>query len=142
MATLKELQALCESLNRRVTELEYLTEPDENKVQRAIAALERLRKLRFRWIRFYFGEDHSGTPSVFFRVVLADAACLPDALLEQTRAVTDALRKELDRHRFATQSYFNFRSESEQNRLKEPAWERPWAPGLSRRPVAPEPATC
>ena len=68
-----------------------------------------------------FDSDHSGEPAVFFRIVLTDKA--RDELLKTTREIETALTANCQLERFVLQSYFNFRSESEQKALKDPDWE-------------------
>jgi hypothetical protein len=73
-------------------------------------------------IRWSFGDDWSGDPGIFFRIVLSDAASRRHDLAEFTghvggRIVDDLRLAELD-----YVPYFNFRSESEQTRLQDPEW--------------------
>jgi hypothetical protein len=62
--------------------------------------------------------------SVFFRIVIPDQAS-PDRLRETTQRMIDKVMHEIKAHEFGIQTYFNFRSESEQAMLREPSWERP-----------------
>ena len=73
-------------------------------------------------IRFELGDDWSGDPAVFFRIVLSDKASNPRRLREITHKVSDQILKELDLYAFGLLPYFSYRSASEQAELKEPAW--------------------
>ena len=73
-------------------------------------------------IRYSFGTDWSGEPSIFFRIVLSDAASRPARLKEVSQRVALRLMNEVMSDEFGVHAYFNFRSESEQAALKEPDW--------------------
>lgn len=72
-------------------------------------------------IRYEIGEDWSGEWAIFFRVVLTD-----DAARRRLRDVADKvvweLARQLDFPGMGVIPYHNFRSESEQATLQEPAW--------------------
>jgi hypothetical protein len=87
-------------------------------VQRAEAAL-RPDVVR---IRYSLDEDWSGTEALFFRIVLTDKASRQDRLRDVARRVSDTITKEVQPGDFGLQAYFNFRSQSEEEGLKEPAW--------------------
>ncbi len=74
-------------------------------------------------IRYDLGEDWSGEPSVFFRIVLADKAVreTSDIYLLSQR-ITLRIQEEIGLDEAGFQTYFNFRTDSEQAVLKEPAW--------------------
>jgi hypothetical protein len=88
------------------------------------AAIERVRQdigsdvLR---IRYEIDRDWSGEWAIFFRVVLTD-----DAARHRLRAigtqVVRGLARELDFPGMGVYPYHNYRSESEQATLQEPAW--------------------
>lgn len=72
-------------------------------------------------IRYEIGEDWSGQWSIFFRFILTDEAAknrLPDVRSK----VVWGLARELDFPVLGVYPYHEFRSESEQARLQEPAW--------------------
>jgi hypothetical protein len=73
-------------------------------------------------IRHNFGEDWSGEGAVFFRVVLKDTASKRSQLREVARRVSSVILDEVKPQELGLQSYFNFRSESEQAELKEESW--------------------
>jgi len=93
------------------------------KLAAAIANLElRLRPDVVR-IRHTVGEDSSGQPAIFFRVLLSDRASRPDRLRQVTRKVRNLVFQDIDPvNSCGLVPYLRFRSQSEQAELKEPAW--------------------
>lgn len=73
-------------------------------------------------IRYSFGSDWTGDPSIFFRIVLSDDASQKTQLSEIAERVARTIVNEVKGERLGLHSYFNFRSLSEQAELKEPAW--------------------
>jgi hypothetical protein len=73
-------------------------------------------------IRYDLGEDWSGEGAVFFRVLLKDSASKRPQLRKVARRVAARISSEVQPQELGLQAYFNFRSESEQARLKEEAW--------------------
>lgn len=73
-------------------------------------------------IRYALTLNSTGEESIFFRVVLSDEASSEKNLPLVTRRARTELRKELDFAQFGLYTYFNFRSRSEQAKLKEPSW--------------------
>jgi hypothetical protein len=74
-------------------------------------------------IRLEVGRDWSEDPAIYFRVILSDEASQQKRLGEASKIIraklSDALQlSELDRI-----PYFWFRSQSEQAKLREAAWE-------------------
>lgn len=68
------------------------------------------------------GDDWTGEPSVFFMVILADAATRRDRLLRVTNRVSQAIIDEVKPlEEWGVLPYFNFRSQSEQAELRQPA---------------------
>jgi hypothetical protein len=74
-------------------------------------------------IRYSFEDDWTGDASIFFRIVLSDEATKIRRLSETARLVSGALDKELSPEEFGLHSYFNFRSFSETQTHRDPAWE-------------------
>jgi hypothetical protein len=72
-------------------------------------------------IRYEIGEDWSGQWSIFFRVVLTDDAA-KRRLRDIATKVVGELSRKLDFPGMGVFPYHNFRSESEQATLQEPAW--------------------
>jgi hypothetical protein len=73
-------------------------------------------------IRYEIGQDWSGDSAIFFRVVLSDEASHPHALRHATTLVRRRLAETIDFAGLGLRPYFNFRSRSEQERMREPAW--------------------
>ena len=75
-------------------------------------------------IRYAVTPDSTGDAAIFFRVLLTDQASREDRLYETTQRIR---RKILDivkpREKFGMEAYFNFRSVSEQAKLKDTSWE-------------------
>jgi hypothetical protein len=68
------------------------------------------------------GDDWSGEPAVFFMVILTDAATSRDRLLNVSNHVAAALVQQVQPlEQWGVLPYFNFRSQSEQAKLNQPA---------------------
>jgi hypothetical protein len=77
-------------------------------------------------IRHSFSRDWAGDPAIYFKIVLTDDAPGRHSLHELTHGIENALIKHLALFESAYSvynPYFNFRTKSEQERSKEPAWE-------------------
>jgi len=72
-------------------------------------------------IRYEIAEDWSGQWAIFFRVVLTDEAA-GRRLRDVADKVVWELARQLDFPGMGVFPYHNFRSESEQAALREPAW--------------------
>jgi hypothetical protein len=72
-------------------------------------------------IRYDIGEDWTGQWAIFFRVLLTDEAAKLRLRDIATRIVW-GLAREIDFPAMGVFPYHNFRSESEQTALQEPAW--------------------
>jgi hypothetical protein len=72
-------------------------------------------------IRYEIAEDWSNQWAVFFRIVLKDDAARR-RLRDVATKVVWGLARELDFPSMGVSAYHNFRSESEQAMLQEPAW--------------------
>jgi hypothetical protein len=72
-------------------------------------------------IRYEIGQDWSGQWSIFFRVVLTDDAARRRLRAVATKVVWE-LARQFDFPALGVFPYHNFRSESEQAMLREPAW--------------------
>ena len=70
-------------------------------------------------IRYDFGPDWTGDPSIFFRIVLADEAAKRPKLSDLAQTVELILLKEVQAEEQGLHAYFNYRSLSEQDNLKE-----------------------
>ena len=74
-------------------------------------------------IRFNVAQDWSEHPAIYFRVILADDASGGDRLADVQSRVSAKLFDKLGLASLDHIPYFRFRSQSEQARLKDPAWE-------------------
>ena len=72
---------------------------------------------------YSFAEDSTGELSLFFRIILSDPASVPSRLRDVTERVRDEIRRQTEAEELGLQTYFNFRSQSEQAAIGEP-WER------------------
>jgi len=75
-----------------------------------------------KYIRYDIGQDWSGEWAVFFRVMLSDDV-FRDRLGDIVTRVMWRTTDRLDLPNLGLFPYFNFRSESEQAKLREPAWD-------------------
>src|SRR5258707_42344 len=75
-----------------------------------------------RYMRYDIGQDWSGQWAVFFRVLLSDDA-VRDRLGEVVTRVISRTSDRLDIPSLGLFPHFDFRSETEQAKLHEPAWE-------------------
>jgi len=73
-------------------------------------------------IRYDIGQDWSGDWSIFFRVLLSDEASRENNLRRVTKQVVGKISERLDFSGLGLIPYFNFRSQSEQAEMREPAW--------------------
>ena len=75
-------------------------------------------------IRYTLRDDSTGEPSIFFKVVLSDdAASKISKLGEIAERIQFTVDDKVKPDELGLNSYFNFRSLSEQNEINEPAWE-------------------
>ena len=69
---------------------------------------------------FTVENDWSGDPAIFFWITLSDEAAHPAILSETTRRIMNFITQQLDpAGQWDLIPYFNFRSQSEQAKLKE-----------------------
>jgi len=73
-------------------------------------------------IRYGFDEDWTGEPSIFFRVLLTNAASESPELGELVERIRWDVQQEVKPDELGLHAYFNFRNESEQADLRDPAW--------------------
>jgi hypothetical protein len=73
-------------------------------------------------IRYSFGDDWTGDPSVFFKIVLSNDASREKNLSQVAQRVTQTLRNEIKLEESGLHFYFKFRSLSETTELKDAAW--------------------
>jgi hypothetical protein len=75
-----------------------------------------------RRIRYQFGEDWTGEPVIFFRVLLSDNAVKRRNLRKIAPLVVSRMTDEFFAIGLGLIPHFNFRSEAEQAKAHEPAW--------------------
>jgi hypothetical protein len=75
-------------------------------------------------IMYTFAEDVQGNSSLFFRIVISDAGSMPAKLRQTTQRIIAKVLHEIKAEELGLQTYFNFRSKSEQATLRDPIWER------------------
>jgi hypothetical protein len=74
-------------------------------------------------VRHSVGADTSGEPSIFFRIVLSDAASREATLADVTGNIATILFEEIRPYEnWGLIPYFSFRSQSEQALRNEPEW--------------------
>jgi hypothetical protein len=74
-------------------------------------------------VAYRLREDSTGEPSIFFRIVLADAAAKEETLAEVTSRIALVLIEEVRPiENWGLLPYFNFRSQAEQQKQKDPDW--------------------
>jgi hypothetical protein len=76
------------------------------------------------WIRYSIDSDWSGDQAIFFRIMLSDEAARRSRIRPLTRRVEAALAEQVDPVAHDYLFYYNYRSRSEQARIKEPAWSK------------------
>ena len=75
-------------------------------------------------IRYGLTSDSTGSAAIFFRVLLSDRASGPTRLYKTAGRITAKILEVVQpREKFGVEAYFNFRSESEQAKLQDAAWE-------------------
>jgi hypothetical protein len=75
-------------------------------------------------VAYQVREDSTGEPSIFFRIVLPDAIFKEEALADVTRSISELVVDEVTPIKnWGLHPYFNFRSQSEQQRRPDPERE-------------------
>ena len=96
---------------------------DEARIARQVASVARKFARDVVRIRFHVGEDWTGDPAIFLRILLKDNATTDDRRPEVTRRVEVALLEKLKPRDMGLIAFSDFRGESEQAMLKDPAWD-------------------
>lgn len=74
-------------------------------------------------LRYSLGDDWSGDPAIFFRVVLPDQASRGERLRQATKQIERAITERLEPlEEWGLPPYFDYRNQSEQAARKEEAW--------------------
>lgn len=74
-------------------------------------------------IRYSLEDNFMGDPSIFFRVLLSDEAAKEHHLHEKAQRAMRLITEAVDPHELRLESYFNYRSVSEQEELRNPIWD-------------------
>lgn len=75
-------------------------------------------------VRYNFEPDSTGDPGVFFRVLLTDEAAKRERLFSVMQEIERAIVWGVEPfEQWGVWPYFDYRSESEQNRFKTAIWE-------------------
>jgi hypothetical protein len=94
----------------------------QGKFEEAVQRAENALKPEIVRIRYSLGNDWTDDPSIFFRILLSDDASRPNRLQEVAERVTQHIIQEVRSEEYGYHAYFNFRSNSEQEKLRDPAW--------------------
>lgn len=74
-------------------------------------------------LKHSIGDDTSGEPAIYFRVVLTDSASQEETLAEVTGQIASSLFDDLRPYEnWGLTPYFTFRSQSEQSKRNDPDW--------------------
>lgn len=75
-------------------------------------------------LHYTVDDDWSGEPAIFFSITLSDEAARQEVLSQNSRRITEYVKQRIDPiGQWGLIPYFNFRSQSEQEKLKEEAYE-------------------
>ncbi len=95
----------------------------QTEVSKALARVTRKLGKNAVRVNYNLGADSGGEPSIFFRIVLSDAASKEETLAEVTGRIATILFDELRPHEnWGLHPYFSFRSRSEQAVRNDPEW--------------------
>ena len=97
---------------------------DQSKIRASVRKAERALAPDVIRIMYSVAVDWKDEHSLFFRIVISDSAASPSRLRETTQRIMNKVLQEIRAHELGLQTYFNFRSKSEQAVLREPSWER------------------
>jgi len=97
---------------------------DQSKIRAGVKKAEQALAPDVIRIMYSFAEDNQGDNSLFFRVLLSDAASNPATLFDKTQRIRAKILAGIRASELGLQTYFNFRSKSEQAMLRDPYWER------------------
>ena len=96
---------------------------DQAKLARAVEKARRALAPDVVRIRFDLGNDWTGDPSIFFKIVLSDEASDESKLREITNNIERRILTGTNPDELGLNWYFNFRSLSEQNEMQDEAWK-------------------
>ena len=98
---------------------------DQSKIRAGVRRAERALAPDVIRIMYSFAEDVQGNFSLFFRILISDAVSTPIKLREATQHIIAKVLREIQAEELGLETYFNFRSKSEQAMLQDSFWERP-----------------
>jgi len=96
---------------------------DQSKVTAGVRRAERALAPEVIHIRHTFALDWTGEQSLFFRVLLSDAASAPDKLRQTTQKIEAKILAQIKADELGLLTYFNYRSKAEQAKLRDPIWD-------------------
>ena len=96
---------------------------NQKRIATAVRKAERLLRPDVKRIMFSIEPDWTEEESLFFRIILSDPASAPARLYKTTRRIELTIQNEIKADELGLQTYFNFRSESEQAEMRDPAWD-------------------
>lgn len=71
-----------------------------------------------------FGEDNTGYPAIYFRILVRDEDAPVAILFEHSQRLSLALMNGVRTYENGLNAYFNYRSVSEQEKLRDPDWDQ------------------
>ena len=92
-------------------------------INSAIQKVEELFSSQVVRINYSLGEDGTESPSIFFRILVRDEAAPVAYLKELSQRLAVALMNEVKTEENGLHAYFDFRSVSEQEMLRDPVWD-------------------
>ena len=96
---------------------------EQSKVTAGVRRAERALAPDVIHIRHTFALDWTGEPSLFFRILLSDAASAPNKLRQTMQKIEGRILADIKADDLGLQTYFNYRSKSEQAQLRDPIWD-------------------
>jgi len=96
---------------------------NEAEIESAVRKVEKDFEPEVDRIRYSFGEDHLDAPAVFFRIVVRDEARPITHLMDLAQRISITLMNEARTDENDLHAYFRYRSVSEQQQLRDPAWD-------------------
>ncbi len=96
---------------------------DQSKATACVRRAERALAPEVIHIRHTFTPDWTGEESLFFRILLSDAASAPNKLRQTTQKIEAKILAEIKDDELGVLTYFNYRSKAEQAKLRDAIWD-------------------
>jgi len=96
---------------------------NEHEIQAAVRAVEKAFSPQVVRIGHSFGEDNAGYPAIYFRILVRDEDAPVTHLQELAHRLSIALMNGVRTDENGLHAYFNYRSVSEQEKLRDPDWD-------------------